>query len=171
MRPAGRRGAADPSLRQPVDILGVNRLTHHVPDRITYTLHHLVDLLDRHADAMLAAHGLTFSEFVFLAVLEECEPQDVTQMARSLGVTKAAVSKRVPRLVRRGLVRTDADPANARRVVLTLTGEGLRLAREAGTALDAEFTRLFEERTDLDLGRTHADLRAMITALETKELP
>ncbi|MFS0704093.1 MarR family winged helix-turn-helix transcriptional regulator [Cellulomonas sp. 179-A 9B4 NHS] len=138
-------------------------------DRFTYTLHHLVDAVDAHADRLLAAHhgDLTFSQFVFLAVLEDTQPQDVTRLAECLGVSKAAVSKRVPGLVARGLVHAEPDPANARRVVLSLTEAGARLARDAGDLLDRELTALFAGVPGVDVARTHADLRAMLAAVPT----
>lgn len=141
-------------------------------DRITYTLHHLVDELDGWADRLLAERfDLTFSQFMFLAVLEDGQPLDVTRMATCLQVSKAAVSKRVPGLVARGVVHADADPRHARRVVLTLTDEGQRITSEAGSLLDAAFIRLFAGRGDLDLERTHEDLRTMLDTLRTKEVP
>lgn len=138
-------------------------------ERITYSLNHLVTAINAYADGVLERRwGLTFSEFTFLAVLEDGQPLDITQMAACLGVTKAAVSKRVPRLQAKGYVATAADPAHARRVVLTLTEEGRRLAHEAGDHLDTELTRLFADRPDLDLDRTHADVRLMLEAVLSK---
>lgn len=139
--------------------------------RLTYAINHLATALNSYADAVLTARwGITISQFTFLAVLEEGQPIDVTHLAECLGVTKAAVSKRVPGLEARGLVRTATDPAHGRRVVLTLTDEGLRLAREAGDLLEAEFAQMFVGRPDLDLERTHADVQAMLETVLAKEV-
>ena len=138
-------------------------------ERITYSLNHLVTAINAYADRVLTERwGITTSQFTFLAVLEDGQPLDITRMAECLGVSKAAVSKRVPGLEAKGYVRTVADPANARRVLLTLTEEGLRLAHEAGGLLDAEFTQMFADRADLDLDRTHADVRLMLDAVLSK---
>ena len=138
-------------------------------DRITYSLNYLVTAINAYADRVLTERwGLTISQFTFLAVLEDGQPIDITRMAECLGVSKAAVSKRVPGLQAKGYVRTLADPANARRVLLTLTDEGLRLAHEAGGLLDAEFTQVFEDCDDLDLDRTHADVLLMLEAVLSK---
>ncbi|MBO1752621.1 winged helix-turn-helix transcriptional regulator [Actinotalea sp. BY-33] len=140
--------------------------------RITYSLNHLVTAINAYADGVLTERwGITTSQFTFLAVLEDGQPLDITRMAECLGVSKAAVSKRVPGLEAKGYVRTVADPANARRVLLTLTDEGLRLAHEAGGLLDAEFTQMFADRSDLDLERTHADVLLMLDAVLSKGTP
>ncbi len=137
--------------------------------RITFTLNHLVSALDAYADELLTARwGLTISQFTFLTVLEESQPVDITHMAECLRVTKAAVSKRVPGLVEKGYVRTVADRANARRVLLTLTDEGQRLAHEVGDFLEEEFTRMFVGRDDLDLPRVHADMQLMLDTVLAK---
>lgn len=138
--------------------------------RLTYSINHLATALNVYADSILTARwGVTISQFTFLAVLEEGQPIDITRLAECLGVTKAAVSKRVPGLEARGLIRTAPDPAHARRVVLTLTDEGLRLTREAGDLLEAEFSQMFVGRPDLDLERTHADVLAMLETVLAKE--
>lgn len=145
-------------------------MTRGVDERLSYALHHLVAELDAHADRILAERyaDLTFSQFMFLAVLEDGQPLDVTRMAECLGVTKAAVSKRVPGLVARGYVDARADPSHGRRVVLTLTDVGVRIAREAGGVLDDEFLRLFTEHDDLDLTRTRTDVLRMLDVLRRK---
>ena len=138
--------------------------------RFTYAINHLASALNAYADRVLGDRwGITIHQFTFLAVLEEGQPIDITHLAECLGVTKAAVSKRVPGLEAKGLVRTAADPAHARRVVLTLTDEGMRLAQEAGDALEAELTQMFRGRPDLDLDRTHADVTAILDAVLAKE--
>ncbi|WP_309134487.1 MarR family transcriptional regulator [Cellulomonas sp.] len=135
------------------------------------TLHHLVDALDAYADRLLAAHRyeLTFNQVVFLAVLQDVQPQDVTRLAECLRVSKAAVSKRVPGLVARGLVRSGTDPHNARRVVLSLTDDGARVVQEASALLDRELGRLLAGRAGLDLDRTQADLTAMLDAVRAQD--
>ncbi|QGQ20026.1 winged helix DNA-binding protein [Cellulomonas sp. JZ18] len=140
-------------------------------DRLVPTLHHLVDALDDYADRLLATHRyeVTFNQVVFLAVLQDVQPQDVTRLAECLGVSKAAVSKRVPGLVARGLVASGADPRNARRVVLSLTAEGARVVHEASELLDRELGRLFAGRDGLDVARTHADLRTMLELVRAQD--
>ena len=114
-------------------------------DKLTFTLHELVQVLDLSADSLLTAtYGVTGSQFVFLATLADVEPTDVTTLAECLGVSKAAVSKRVPSLVDAGWITASADPHHGRRVVLTLTDRGRDLVDRAGRDLDTQFTALFD---------------------------
>ena len=113
-------------------------------ERITVTIHELVAELDGYADQYLRAqHGVSYSQFVFLAALREHGPIDMTGLARCLGVTKVAVSKRVPGLVAEGWITS--SPASNRRILLSLTDRAVELVDAAGGELDAAFTDVFED--------------------------
>jgi DNA-binding MarR family transcriptional regulator len=137
-------------------------------DRVTVTLHHLVDVLDEYADDVLTReHAVTFNQYLFLAVLCDLDRPDVTSLARCLRVTKAAVSKRVGSFVQAGWVRTLDDPGNARRVLLELTPAGRALVDTAGRRVEQEFTALFADVEDVDLDRLQTDLTTVLTTVRT----
>ena len=116
-------------------------------DRLTFTLHELVAEIDAYADSALRArHGVSFSLFEFLAVLSDVQPADMTTLARCLGVTKAAVSKRVPPLVDQGWVH--AAPGVGRSVDLSLTDRGSALVQVAGDELESDFAAVFTQTLD-----------------------
>ncbi|WP_448630324.1 MarR family winged helix-turn-helix transcriptional regulator [Cellulomonas soli] len=143
---------------------------HPLGDRITVTLHELVDALDDIGDALLREQfDVTLSQYLFLAVLADLDAPDITEQARCLGVTKAAVSKRLPSFVQAGWVRTGTDPTHARRVLLHLTDPGTRLVADAGQVLDAEFTAMAARLTDIDLDALHQALKTLLTTLHEKD--
>ncbi|KQQ93883.1 hypothetical protein ASF62_06770 [Leifsonia sp. Leaf325] len=138
-------------------------------DRITVTLHHLMAQLDDFADGLLHERfGVSYSQFMFLAVLATLDLPDITTMGRCLGVSKAAVSKRLPSFVDAGWVELSGDPANSRRVLLALTPAGSRLTEDATTALDDSFTEVFTDITEVDLDQLHQQLKTVITVLTRK---
>lgn len=148
-------------------------MTCSVAERITFTLHHLVGALDAYADGvLLARHGVTFNHFHFLAVLSEEEPVDMTTLAACLGITKAAVSKRVPSLVRDGWIATSSEPGSGRRVLLSLTSRGADLVRLAGGELDLEFREMWHEAEldgdTIDIARTNRLLEALIERVQQR---
>ena len=142
-------------------------------ERITATLHHLVSTLDAFADDFLQSrHGVSFSTFLFVAVVVDSESADITTLGRALGVTKAAVSKRVPGLVAEGWVKTSSDPNHGRRVLVSPTARAVELVRDAGGALEAEFTVLFGDprltAEGVDVGVLNRQLALLITLVEEK---
>ena len=72
--------------------------------------------------------------------LDPREPIPAGELARRLRVTPATVSLQLARLIRHRLVTRTRDPADARRVLLRLTGAGARL-RGSRSLLDPERVR------------------------------
>jgi DNA-binding MarR family transcriptional regulator len=140
-------------------------------DHLTVTLHLLVDRMDRFADVLLRERfGISFNQFQFIAVIANLpEAPDITTLADCLGVSKAAVSKRVPAFVEANLVTTSTDPANARRVLLSITPKAGRLLSEALPVLGASFAEEFDDLATVDLQALHEDLKTVIRHLDSKE--
>jgi DNA-binding MarR family transcriptional regulator len=88
-------------------------------------------------------------------------PLSITALAERMGVTQQAASKAVADLERRGLVRREPDPADARTKLLHLTGHALA-AVEATRALRAELQD--ELVTEYGAGRVD-DARALLTSV------
>jgi len=99
-------------------------------------LHRLAAVLEEELRPVFAAAGLGDGDFDVLAALRRSLPLagqegdpglTPTQLASATMVTSGAVTKRVDRLVRQGLVARTVDPhdARSRRVRLTAAGLGL----------------------------------------------
>lgn len=152
--------------------------------RVVVALHRLVRAVDAASAAILrdeTEHDL--ATVTFLAVLADAERPDVlgdpadargerwvpdlSTLAECLGVTRAAVSKRVPALVAQGLVRTSADPLHARRVRLALTDEGSAVVATSTTLLEERLAGELADRLDLDA--LHTALTDALAALAPQE--
>ena len=141
-------------------------------DRLSFTLHELVAELEAYADDVLRErYDVSFSHFQLLAVLADVEPADMTTLARCLGVTKAAVSKRVPALVGGGWVTARSVAGGGRSIHLSLTSRSAAVVRDAGAALDAEFNALLRDpavaEDSIDPARLNRQLEAL-TAVVSK---
>jgi DNA-binding MarR family transcriptional regulator len=88
-----------------------------------------------------AAHGISRGEFDVLASLRRSgAPYQLSPKAlcAALMLTTGGMTGRLDRLERAGLVTRSPDPADRRALVITLTGEGLRVVEasvEAGLAV------------------------------------
>jgi len=94
-------------------------------------------LAERELKALFAEFGLERGEFDVLATLRRAgAPGAMTAgaLARSSMVTSGAVTNRLDRLVAKGLVTRDVDPANRRTVVVALTPGGRELIDRAVAA-------------------------------------
>jgi len=135
-----------------------------VDHRITTSLHELVYAMDGYADrVLLRRFGIDRNLFAFLVPLAR-GPMDVTRLAGSLNLTKAAVSKRVRPLEQEGWLLTSADPGHRRRVVLTLTPRAQSLVAEAGRLLESRFSDLLDGAV-IDPETFQRHLRGLIDAV------
>lgn len=142
-------------------------------DRITFTLHELVAELDAYADDVLRTrHGVSFNHFQFLAVLSDVEPADMTTLARCLGITKAAVSKRVPALVDGGWITADSPPGSGRSIRLMLAPKGASLVQRAGAELESEFAAMLADPAladdPIDVPRLNRQLVALTALVQRR---
>ncbi|GAA5194263.1 MarR family transcriptional regulator [Rugosimonospora acidiphila] len=96
-------------------------------------------LLTAHASLLrqFAAEGswqdVSMREYDVLYTLSKCdEPVRIGELHRHVLLSQPALSRLVDRLVERGLVERDADPADGRGVRLALTEAGRARQREVG---------------------------------------
>ena len=80
---------------------------------------------------------LTTTQWAALAKLKEMQPCSQGNLGREIAVDMATIKGVVDRLVKRGLIRTQVDATDARRLVLNLTDDGEQtIARNSRAALD-----------------------------------
>ena len=130
--------------------------------RFTFAIHRLAAELGRQADVILRTRlDLTHGDFLYLVNIAG-GVTSMSELARRMGLTRAAVSKRIPELESRGLVRRDGA---GRDRAVQLTAAGGRLATRAGDLLEREFRDAFPDAgTSLD--RTAARLERMTAQLQ-----
>ena len=138
---------------QLVDIICAGCLTSTVAEnRITFTLNHLVSDLNRNADRILREEfGLTYSQFLFLLHLESCGTVSSSVLARNMGVSRAAVSKRVMWFTSRGFVDSGQVHSDQRLVTLAITARGRKLVQKMSDVLEARFRESFEGLLTVDI--------------------
>src|SRR4051794_8541645 len=93
-------------------------------------------------DDVSPTHGFAF-------VRISSGPATTSDVAEHLGVTKQAASQLVEHLVRRGYVRREHDPRDARARLLVLTDRGERCT-EAATAAAGDAVRSWRGRLEPD---------------------
>ncbi len=90
-------------------------------------------------------------EWGIVAHLGQGMPQTLNQIAGSMGLEKAQLSRTVSTLVRRGLVSKQINPHNNREVLISLTREGRRHSRIILAAGETANEQLLADFSDTDL--------------------
>lgn len=75
--------------------------------------------------------GLTPTRFAALAKLHETGPLPQNELGRRTAMDVATIKGVVDRLRERGLVRTEPDPGDGRRIIVALTDKGVETVRSA----------------------------------------
>lgn len=107
---------------------------YRLDDQIGYVLRRVTQ---RHLALFAAAiPEVTTTQFAVLARLAEIGPQSQNHLGRETAMDAATIKGVVDRLARLGYVETRADPADRRRLTVSLTAAGERLfASRRTTAL------------------------------------
>jgi DNA-binding MarR family transcriptional regulator len=131
-------------------------------------------LLERRLEDNFGRFGLQRWEFDVLATLRRAgQPYRLTagQLVASSMVTSGAITNRIDRLVNRGLVTRQTDPANRRSVLITLTGAGLTLVDEVVVAHVRHEDELLSSLTAKQRFELANLLRALLVGLGDRARP
>jgi DNA-binding MarR family transcriptional regulator len=126
---------------------GADYLPDHV-NAVADALIASVALLGRRVGEPPTEGELTMPEHSALSRLDRCGPATSAQLARAARISPQAMGATLAALTERGLVRRDRDPGDGRRVVLSVTREGLEAlgskrstrSQQLAAALAGEFT-------------------------------
>jgi DNA-binding MarR family transcriptional regulator len=131
-------------------------------------LRRLASHLEREIRRELAAHGIEVWELEVLLALRRAPDFTLSAGAllRGSQVTAGAISNRLARLEASGLIRRDADPADRRQTLVTLTPDGVRRA-DCITEVHLTAEERLLGRADPDtIHRLSADLRTLLLTIE-----
>jgi DNA-binding MarR family transcriptional regulator len=119
--------------------------------------------------------GISVAQFRALLYVRRNAGCGLSDLAEHLGTSVPAASELVSRLVREELLERETDPAERRRIRLTLSAEG---SGQLDKARSAVVDWLRERVATLEPGRQHAlvaalaDLRSLVEAhAETEDVP
>lgn len=132
-------------------------------------LHRIALALTERISAVYAGFGLSEAEFDLLATLRRAgEPYErpAGELAEHTMVTTGGLTKRVDRLVERGLVERDVAQGDARRRLVRLTPEGRDLIDRAFTAHIANEHRLLAQLEEQDAATLEPILTRWLALLD-----
>lgn len=139
------------------------------PQGVIGRLHRLAGHLTEQLATVYRRHGLGEGEFDVLATLRRSGPPFARapgELAAHTMVTTGAMSKRLDRLERDGLVRRSRDDADGRGRVVRLTDAGLHVVDAAFTEHTANEARLLADLSPEQAAQLEALLTAWLARVE-----
>ncbi len=103
----------------------------------------------------LAAKNVTVAEWTFVRMLYDEKPVSPSALAKTMGLTRGAITKLADRLIAKGLVARKSDQKDRRAQTLRLTARGERIAPELAAMADENDAQWFgvlsgDERDSLE---------------------
>jgi DNA-binding MarR family transcriptional regulator len=141
----------------PDDILQLDR-------QVCFPIYAASNAIVRLYRPLLDALGLTYPQYLVMLVLWEADGRSVGELGRRLYLDSGTLTPLLKRLEAAELVARTRDPADERRVVVTLTAAGRRLktkAREVPQKLLRDVPLSASEMADV-----RRDLRNLLAALQ-----
>jgi DNA-binding MarR family transcriptional regulator len=116
-----------------------------------------------------ARHDVAANDFRALLHIMVAEtsgaPLAAGDLRQRMGVSGAAITYLVERMITSGHVRRESDPADRRKVILRVADQGLDVARGFSTPLAEHTRRALADIPDDDLAAAHRTFAAVIAAM------
>ncbi|MGE2833006.1 MarR family winged helix-turn-helix transcriptional regulator [Mycobacterium sp. SMC-4] len=125
---------------------------------------------DQIAHEFAGMHALTANDFraMLHVMLAENAGQPLTagELSRRMGVSGAAITYFVERMIASGHLVRGTDPADRRKVLLRVAGHGMAVAREFFTPLAHHTSEALADLSDDDLWAAHRVFGALVEAMQ-----
>jgi DNA-binding MarR family transcriptional regulator len=108
----------------PVEVLRLDR-------QLCFALYGAANRMTRLYRPLLEALGLTYPQYLAMLALWERSPRTVGELVYALDLDSSTLTPLLKRLEVAGLIARARDPRDERRVVVTLTDQGLALRDKA----------------------------------------
>lgn len=124
---------------------------------------------DQIGRAFAGVHRLSANDFralVHVMVAENAgTPLTAGELRTRMGLSGAAITYLVERMIESGHLRRDSDPADRRKVILRYADHGIEVGRAFFTPLAAHTHRVLAELPDSDLAAAHRVFTAVLAAM------
>jgi DNA-binding MarR family transcriptional regulator len=136
---------------------------------ISADLRELMSESDQISRLFATAHDVRPTDFralLHIMVAETAgQPMTSGDLSHRMGLSGAAITYLVDRLIESGHLRRDSHPADRRKVILRYSESGMDTARSYFTPLAAHVESAFEGLTDADLAAAHRVFNAFNAAM------
>lgn len=139
---------------------GVSDIYEH----IGYWHNRLGRQIDTALERRLVSYEVTPSQWCLMAVLFHQQADTVRDLARVIQMDAGSVTRLADRLVAKGLIKRDSDPADARSVRLSLTRKGSALLPKLAAEVDRNDEACFAVLSNTEIGQYKKLLSKLLRA-------
>lgn len=119
----------------------------HLDNQLCFALYAATNAVTRLYQPLLAELGVTYPQYLVLLVLWQQAPRTVGELGQALDLDSGTLTPLLKRMESAGLVARRRDPADERRVIVSLTAAGRQL-RARAESIPAQLSRRVEMPVD-----------------------
>lgn len=155
-------------------VLGMQPIEDPLADEALRSIRRILRAVSVHSKELARVTGMTLPQIMCLRAVRALEEKgtdvSVATVAERVELSRPTASRVVDRLVDRGLVNRTRDPADRRRVRLTLTAVGLERLQMLPVPLQDRFLHRFAAMDEADRRALIASLRRVAAMMNAKDL-
>ena len=141
-----------------------------IAEEVLVALRRITRAIDLHSRSLVSSCGLTVPQLLILKELREQGILPVGELSRHVHLSAATVTSILGRLVARGLVLRHRSDKDRRVVLVEISDEGRRLAKDAPGLLQDRFTRDFGQLKDWEQTLILSSLQRIAAMMDAGDL-
>ena len=139
-------------------------------EQVIVALRRITRAIDLHSRLLLQKHGLTSPQLAALKTVERLQPVTVGAVAEAIHLSQATVTGILDRLERRALLNRARGDRDRRSVLVQLTEEGAKLAKEAPSLLQERFHRQLTRLRQWEQTMILATLQRIASMMDAEQI-
>ena len=139
-------------------------------DQVIAALRRIGRAIDLHSRLLLKKYGLTAPQLAALQAIQRLQPMTAGAVAREIHLGQATVTGILSRLERHGYILRTRGSNDRRSVLVELTPEGCRLAKEAPSPLHERFRTELSRLQEWERTMILATLQRIASMMDAEEI-
>ena len=145
-------------------------LSNSITENVLIFLRKIVQSISLHSKYLMKKVGLTGPQLVILLEVSKFDEVSVGKIAKAISLSQATVTGILERLEKRELILRRRDDIDRRRVLISITEDGLRLLETAPPPMQESFVEQFNDLEDWEQAMILSSLQRLVAMMDAKSI-
>jgi len=144
--------------------------SNSITDNVLISLRKIIQSISIHSRYLVKKVGLTGPQLVILQEISKNDEVSVGKIAKAISLSQATVTGILERLEKRSLIFRRRDDIDRRRVLVSITDDGLRLLETAPPLMKESFVEQFNGLEDWEQAMILSSLQRLVAMMDAKSI-
>jgi len=145
-------------------------LSNSITENVLISLRKIVQSISLHSKYLMKKVGLTGPQLVILLEVSKYDEVSVGKIAKAISLSQATVTGILERLEKRELILRRRDDIDRRRVLISITEDGLRLLETAPPPMQESFVEQFNALEEWEKAMILSSLQRLVAMMDAKSI-